>query len=151
MGSVNLVRLFIWLFCAFLVERLVEGTLHILPFLDKRKILGCDVPVVIAFIYALAICFGVGFDLFGMFTIPFQWPWVGILLAAIITAQGSSGVHPVIKRWFQNQKDMKNPDATFGTSTTTLPEEPEVSTETEKALDAVKASTTAPIGGNPGN
>lgn len=141
MGSVDLVRLFIWLFCAFLVERLVEGTVHVLPFLDKRKVFGCDVTLLLAFCYALVIAYGGNFNLFDMFAIPFQWSVFGPLAAAILMAGGSSGVHSIIKRWFQLNKDASNPEATFGSSTTPLPEDRPV---TETA--AVETSGVPPDG-----
>jgi hypothetical protein len=117
MGEVNLVRLFVWLFCAFLVERLVEGTIHVFPFLDKRKVLGCDVTLLLALAYSVVIAYGANFNLFEMFAIPFQWAVFGILAAAILMAGGSSGVHPIIKRWFENNKDSQNPEAALNTST----------------------------------
>ena len=118
MGSIDLVRLIIWAFCAFLVERLVEGFVKVFPFLDKRKVFGCSVNLLLAFAFSLVVAYGAGFDLFGMFSIPFQWTMLGPLAAAIIMAGGSSGVHEVIKRWFKTQKDIENPEAAFESSTT---------------------------------
>ena len=116
MGEVNLARLFVWLFCAVLIERLVEGTVFVFPFLDKRKILGCDVTLLLAFGYSVVVHFGANFNLFEMFNIPFKWAVFGILAAATIAAGGSSGVHGIIKRWFMNKKLSETPAVGFTVS-----------------------------------
>lgn len=86
----------VWLFLSFTVERVVELILSAVPRLDKRQVLGVDVPVILALALSLVLSFGARLDFFEIFGVTFQWPLVGIILTAFFMVGGSSAVHDIL-------------------------------------------------------
>jgi hypothetical protein len=86
----------LWLFLAFTVERVVELILTLVPRIDKKQVLGVDVPVLLSFVLALVLSFGSGLDFFQMVGVDFIWPQVGPVLSAIFMVGGSNVLHDIL-------------------------------------------------------
>lgn len=86
----------VWLFCAVAVERLVELTVKIIPWLDKKKIANVDLGMLLAFTYALVIAIGAKLDFFTIFGIEFNIALVGYIIAALFMAGGTELIHSII-------------------------------------------------------
>lgn len=107
------VMVFIWIFLAYIVERAVEVTVIIIPFVDKKTILGCPVNLLLALFYSMVLAFGANLNFFAMFGIEFQWGVVGKVLAALFMAGGAKFAHGIFK-WYSENKgivDEKPPEA----------------------------------------
>ena len=85
-----------WLFMSIIVERLTQVTLEALPFLKGIDIIDVDIEKLIALGYAIVITVGAGLDLFVIFNVAFQWPYVGSIFAAVLIMGGSNYVHDII-------------------------------------------------------
>lgn len=94
----------VWLFLSFTVERMVELLLSVVPKLDKKQVLGVDVPVVLALILSLVLSFGAHLDFFQIFGVDFQWPIVGMVLTAFFMVGGSSALHDLLG-WVNASKE----------------------------------------------
>lgn len=99
--------LVIWLFLAFVVERLVEGVKVIFPAvkrLQKSYENEVAVPLLIALVFSGVIIYGTDLDFFRMFNLDFKIPYAGIVVTAFFTALGTPVVHDVIS-WVENKKN----------------------------------------------
>ncbi len=94
----------VWLFLSFTVERIVELLLTLLPRLDKKQVVGVDIPVILALALALVLSFGAQLNFFEIFDIDFQWPVVGNFLTASFMVGGSSLIHDVLG-WVNASKE----------------------------------------------
>lgn len=92
-----------WLFLSFVVERLTDVTINLLPFFKKLDIVEVDIEKVIALIYALLITLGANIDLFAMFEIQYELPYVGAILSAILMMGGSNLIHDIVS-WINSNK-----------------------------------------------
>ncbi len=86
----------LWLFLAFTVERVVELMLTFVPRIDKKQVLGVDVPVLLSFLFALVLASGSGLDFFQIVGVDFAWPAVGPVLSAIFMVGGSTMIHDIL-------------------------------------------------------
>ena len=94
-----------WVFLAFAVERLVELVMNIVPALDKRRILGVNVPTLLALVLSLVLAYGAGLDFFTMFGISFKWNPVGPAVSGFFMGGGSNLVHDIVE-WVNAKKTM---------------------------------------------
>lgn len=94
----------IWIFLAFVVERLVEWLSKMIPWLAGASIGKLKVQTVLAFAISLLFSFGARLDFFAMFHIPFTVPAVGPVIAAIFMSGGSNLVHDIVS-WVTNKKE----------------------------------------------
>jgi len=99
----------IFLFLSFLVERLVEWVVRLIPPLDDVEIKFVNIQMVLAVLFSLILAFGAKLDFFVMMGIPFYWPYVGIILTAIIMSGGSNFVHDIIG-WVEARKELAKDD-----------------------------------------
>lgn len=97
--------LFVWLFLAFAVERMVEYTLKLFPIIDKKKISGIDTGMLISLIYAIPIAIFVRLDFFSLLDIKANAPLLGYIIAAFFMAGGTEAVHTIIN-WMKNNKEL---------------------------------------------
>lgn len=100
----------IFLFLSFLVERLVEWVVRLVPPLADVEIKYVNLQMVLAVLFSLILAFGAKLDFFVMMGIPFFWPYVGIILTAIVMSGGSNFVHDIIG-WVEAQKDKTKEEA----------------------------------------
>lgn len=101
----------LWVFLAFAVERFVEVVLKAIPSLDKRTLLGIEVPVLLSFAFSLVTAIGTGLDFFRMFDISFLWPCVGYVFAALVMTGGSNLIHDIVG-WVKVSKEIGEARAT---------------------------------------
>jgi len=98
--------LMVWLFLAFVIERLVEVLVKLLPFLQEITIKQVNVEMLLSLLAALVLSFGANLDFFKLFSIDFQWPYVGCVLSAFFMAAGSNVVHDITE-WVKASKEDK--------------------------------------------
>lgn len=94
-----------WLFLSFVVEKLVEVVLKLVPSIDHKTVVYLDVPLLLALIFGLIIALGAPLDFFAMFGLQFQWPYVGCVITGLLMMGGSSLVHDVIQ-WVEANKQL---------------------------------------------
>ncbi len=99
-----------WLFLSFVVERLTELAIKLVPALSSLDIKKLNIEMTISLIWSLIISFGATLDFFSMFNIAFKWPAVGMILTAILMSGGSNVVHDVVG-WVQSKKDAAKANA----------------------------------------
>ena len=134
--------LLVWLFMAFVVEKLVEVVLRIFPFFDHKKIVLVDVALILALTFSLVIAFGANLDFFVMFEIQFQWPYVGPVISALLMMGGSSLVHDVLE-WVQSSKETAKANLSAGSQpTTTVPISAEI--VVDKILQSARRTSGVP-------
>jgi hypothetical protein len=107
------VMVFIWIFLAYIVERAVEATVTVIPFLDKKVLWGWPVNLILALIYGMLLAFGANLNFFAMFGIEFQWAVIGHLVCGLFMALGAKFCHGIFK-WYNKNKgivDEKPPEA----------------------------------------
>jgi hypothetical protein len=93
------VQLFtVFAFLAWAGERLTEYSLKLFSFLDKKKVGGMDVAMLIALAWCLFFAYGADLDFFVIFHIGFRWKFCGQAVSAIIMAGGSELAHSFIQR-----------------------------------------------------
>lgn len=132
--------LVVWLFMAFVVERLVEVVLRVFPMFDHKKIGMVNIAMVLTLVFSLVIAFGASLDFFEMFGITFQWPYVGPVVSALLMMGGSSLVHDVIQ-WVQANKETAKAWAAPGPQpSTTVPAE----SDTAQNPDVVRYTSGVP-------
>jgi len=85
-----------WLFFAWAIERLVEVSITIIPWLDKRKLGGVCVPLIVAFFYGLLFSYGSGYDLFSDLGFEFNWKMISPFITALLLVGGSSLIHDLV-------------------------------------------------------
>lgn len=95
--------LLVWFFLAFIVERIVELVLKLLPVLDHTKLIGIDTPMFLSLLISLVLAFGANLDFFQMFHIDFGWLYIGPVVSAILMMGGSNLVHDIID-WISSAK-----------------------------------------------
>ena len=61
----------VWLFLAFVIERLVEVIVKLMPFLKQLNIQEVNIEMFLALAASLVIAFGTELDFFKIFTIEF--------------------------------------------------------------------------------
>ena len=93
-----------WLFLSLVVERVVELTLCMMPYLDDLRLLGINMPVALALVLSPLLSFGAQLSFFEIFEISFRWPWLGYLLTAFFMVGGSGAIHDVLG-WIKGQKE----------------------------------------------
>ena len=94
----------VWLFLSFTLERIVGLLLSVFPRLDKKQVVGVDIPVILALVLALVLSFGAHLNFFEIFAVDFQWPFVGNFLTAFFMVGGSSVVHDILG-WVNASKE----------------------------------------------
>ena len=94
-----------WVFLAFAVERLVELVMNILPTLDRKKVLGVQVPTLLALVLSMVLAYGAGLDFFRIFGISFKWCLVGPAMTGLFMTGGSNLVHDIVE-WVNAKKIM---------------------------------------------
>jgi hypothetical protein len=94
-----------WVFLAFAVERLVELLVNIVPTMDKKKVLGIQVPTLLAMTLSLGLAYGAGLDFFAMFGIGFKWRLAGPAISGLFMGGGSNLVHDIVE-WVNAKKTM---------------------------------------------
>jgi hypothetical protein len=85
-----------WMFFAWAIERLVEVSISIIPWLDKKKLGGVCVPLVLAFVYGLLFSYGSGYDLFSDLGFEFEWMFISPFITALLLVGGSSLIHDLV-------------------------------------------------------
>ncbi|NLW16200.1 MAG: hypothetical protein GX033_00810 [Firmicutes bacterium] len=86
----------LWFFMAFTVERIVELVLILIPRLDKKQVLGVDVPVLLSFVLSLILAFGARLDFFEIVNVEFAWSEVGTVLSAVFMVGGATVLHDIL-------------------------------------------------------
>jgi flagellar biosynthesis protein FliR len=107
------VMVFIWIFLAYIVERAVEATVTVIPFLDKKVIWGWPVNLLLALVYSMVLAFGANLNFFAMFGVEYKWAVIGTVLAGLFMAGGAKFAHSIFK-WYSENKgivDEKPPEA----------------------------------------
>ena len=94
----------VWLLLAFVIERLVEVIVKLMPFLKQLNIQEVNIEMFLALAASLVIAFGTELDFFKIFTIEFQYPYVGNVLSALFMSAGSNVVHDIIE-WIRATKE----------------------------------------------
>jgi hypothetical protein len=94
----------LWSFLAFAVERFVEIIVKLIPSIHKKRLLGIEVPVLLAFLFSLIIAMGTALDFFQVFNIEFLWPCVGFVLTALVMTGGSNLIHDLVA-WVKAGKE----------------------------------------------
>lgn len=94
-----------WIFLAFAVERLVELVMNIVPSMDKKRVLGIQIPILLAMVLSLGLAYGAGLDFFNMFGICFKWPMVGPAISGLFMGGGSNLVHDIVE-WVNAKKTL---------------------------------------------
>ena len=92
----------LWSFLAFAVERFVEIIVKLIPSIHKKRLLGIEVPVLLAFFLSLIIAMGTALDFFQVFSIEFFWPCVGYILTALVMTGGSNLTHESVRELGQS-------------------------------------------------
>ncbi len=70
--SVRTDLVILWSFLAIAVERFVEIIVKLIPSIHKKRLLGIEVPVLLAFFFSLIIAMGTALDFFQVFNIEFR-------------------------------------------------------------------------------
>lgn len=96
----------LWFFLAFAVERFVEIIVNVVPGIHRRRLLGVEVPVLLAFVLSLTIAMGTALDFFQVFNIEFRWPCEGYVLTALVMAGGSNLIHDIVS-WVRAGKEAR--------------------------------------------
>jgi len=94
----------LWSFLAFAVERFVEIIVSIIPDLHKKRLLGVEMPLLLALVLSLTIAIGTSLDFFQVFSIEFRWPLVGYVLTALVMTGGSNLIHDLVS-WVRAGKE----------------------------------------------
>lgn len=100
----------LWLFLAFAVERLVEIIVRIVPKIQKAKVLGIEVPVLISLMLSLMIAAGTDLDFFAVFHVRFLWPCVGYIFTALVMTGGANFIHDLVG-WVRVAKEVRQSQA----------------------------------------
>jgi hypothetical protein len=96
----------LWSFLAFAVERFVEIIVNIIPALHRKRLLGIEMPFLLAFVLSLTIAVGTALDFFQVFNIQFRWPGVGYVLTALVMTGGSNLIHDLVN-WVRAGKEAR--------------------------------------------
>ena len=87
--TVNSLSVAMWVFLAFAVERLVEIVVKAIPPLHRLRIMGIEVPFLLAFVFSLLGCWGrPGF--LRRLQHPVTLPVVGYVFSALVMTGGST-------------------------------------------------------------
>ncbi|MGI6642575.1 MAG: hypothetical protein ACOX3V_00930 [Bacillota bacterium] len=95
----------LWVFLSFAVERIVEVVLKVLPSIDKRKLLGVEVSIILSFVFSLITAIGASINFFEVFEIHFRWPFVGYVFSALVMTGGSNLLHDIVE-WGRAGKEL---------------------------------------------
>lgn len=104
--SVRTDLVILWSFLAIAVERFVEIIVKLIPSIHKKRLLGIEVPVLLAFFFSLIIAMGTALDFFQVFNIEFRWPCVGYILTALVMTGGSNLIHDLVT-WVKAAKEAR--------------------------------------------
>ncbi len=97
--------LVLWVFLAFVVERIVEVVLKVFPSLDKKKFLGVETPLLLSFVFSLITAVGANLNFFDLFGICFRWYFVGYIFSALTMTGGSNLLHDIVE-WVRTGKEL---------------------------------------------
>ena len=87
----------IWLFMAFLVEKITAYILLLIPAIGEIQISKFNFKLMLALVVAIVLAFGADLNFFTMFEIEFRIPIIGYFLTAIFMSGGANAVHDILK------------------------------------------------------
>ena len=103
---------FVWLFVAFAIERIIEIITNAAPILNRIKIEHFNVKMILSFIFGIIISMGIGLNFFEMFNISFKINYLGEIISALFIMGGSNVIHDIVD-WISANKNVAKANSKY--------------------------------------